>query len=51
MPYHLEPFFTDHVGDVFLSSRKKIVETNNVMALGQQSLAEMRADKTGTAGN
>jgi hypothetical protein len=38
-------------GNIFLSPGKKIVEANDFVALVQQSFAEMRSDKSGTAGD
>ena len=38
-------------GDILLASGKKIVEADDFAAFAQQSFAQMRTDKSGTAGD
>lgn len=41
----------EQMDDVRFLAREKIVETDHIMAVVDQSFAEMRAEKTGTASN
>jgi len=37
--------------DIVLTAGKKIVEAEDIMLIGKKPFAEMRTQKTGTAGN
>jgi hypothetical protein len=42
---------SQEVGNVVLAAGKVIIDTEHVVALGAQALAEMRTEKPGAAGN
>jgi len=51
VPYQLEPMIVQQIRDILLAASEEIIETNNVVALREQSFTKMRANKPGTAGN
>ena len=51
MADQLEVRMGQEVEDIVFASRKEIVEADDVVALPEQPLAEVRAEKTGAAGD
>jgi hypothetical protein len=51
MPHELEIRPIQEMGDVCLLAREEIIETDHVVFLLDQSLAEVRPEKAGAAGD
>jgi hypothetical protein len=51
VPDQLKAMIVQQVRDILLAASEEIIETNNVVALREQSFTKMRANKPGTAGN
>ncbi len=51
VPHEFEPRMRQQMGDVVLAAGEQVVETDDLMAVAQQPVAEMAAEKTGTAGD
>jgi hypothetical protein len=49
MAMRLEVRVADQVGDVVLAPGEVVVDAQHIMALGQQPLAQMRAEESGAA--
>ena len=49
--HQLEPLVVEQREDVFARAREEIVDAQHVVAVGQQALAEMRAQEAGAAGD
>ena len=49
--HRLEMWVGQQMSDVVLAPGEIIVDAEHVVALGQQALAQMRAEKTGAAGD
>jgi len=49
--HQLEVFLADQVRDVALRAGEEVVDADEVAARRQQAVAQMRAEKSGTAGN
>jgi hypothetical protein len=47
----LESMVVEQVIDVYLAAGKEIIKADNIVAVSQQPLAKMRADKARTTGN
>jgi hypothetical protein len=51
VPDQLKMMVVEQIRDILLAASEEIIETNNVVALREQSFTKMRANKPGTAGN
>ena len=51
MPHELEPGVVEQVGDVVLGAGEEVVDTQHVMALREQAVAQVAAQKAGAAGD
>ena len=49
MTHQLEVWVVQQVQDVVLDARKKVVQADDIVAVVQQTLTEMRAEETGPA--
>jgi hypothetical protein len=47
----LEIRFVEQVGDVVFLAGEEVVEADDVMALGDEAIAEVRAEEAGAAGD
>ena len=46
-----EPLMAEQIRDIFGTAGNEIIDAMNIMALGNESLAEMAAKKSGSAGD
>ena len=51
MAHELKVRMIQQMGDVVLGAGEEVVQADNVVAVGQQSFTEMRAEEAGTAGD
>ena len=51
VPHEFETGVSEQVLDVDFPSSEKVVDCNDVMAISQQTIAQMRAEEPGAAGN
>ena len=51
MPDEFEPGLSQQVGDIDLPAGEQVVDTNNLMTIRHQAIAEVTAQKSGSAGN
>ena len=51
VPHRLEVRIADQVGDVVLAAGEIVVDTQHIVAVAQQTFAEMRPQEAGTAGH
>ena len=51
VPHRLEMRNPKQPGDIVLAAGEVVVDAQHIVAAGHQPLAEMRAEKTGTAGD
>jgi hypothetical protein len=51
VPHELEVALLQEMRDIPLPAREIIVETDDIVPLVHEPLAEMRAEKSGSAGN
>lgn len=51
VPQQLEARMGEQVSDVILAASEEIVDAEDVMAIRDQAVAEVRAEKTGAAGD
>ena len=49
--HQLEVRMIEQMGNVVLGAREEVVQTDDVVAVGQQAFAEMRAEEAGTTGD
>ena len=51
MTYQLEMMVVEQVRDVVLGAGEEVVDTEHIVSLAEQLLAQVRAEKTGAAGD
>src|SRR5690606_3347860 len=51
VPHEFETRVSEQVLDVDFSASEKVVDRHDVMAISQQTIAQMRAEEPGAAGN
>ena len=51
MTEELEMRIIEQMNDIVLRAGEEVVKTDDIVTLGEQTLAQMRAEETGTAGD